>query len=298
MINRLFWNNAEMRLRAGWRILIQIIMISFPLAIFGLLGLYSGDKLAIKMTATALPITFFSIWILGRFIDKRAYSDYGIQIQQKNWWFDYGFGWLAGFLTACSLICILVVFGWADVALSSKLAADPVSFVMALLVSLLAYAGVGIFEELLRTYQIRNITEGLAGTKTGITGAMILGVLLAGLWSVVMHLASNDPLFLVYVLATGVIYGFCFLWTKRAALAMAMHFAWDFTVSSIFQIGSVSEASLFFVTIREMPDSGFEILPMAGMIAKSIGLILILFWIKKREGKIETQKDIARPSLK
>jgi len=100
MKNQLFWNKAEMRLRSGWRILIQIIMVCFPLVIFGALGLYSGKLLAVKMTATALPITLLSIWILGRLIDKRAFSDYGIQLQQKDWWVDYGFGLLAGFLAA------------------------------------------------------------------------------------------------------------------------------------------------------------------------------------------------------
>jgi membrane protease YdiL (CAAX protease family) len=297
MKKQLFWNDAELRLRAGWRILIQVMMISFPLMILGGFGLYSNGNLAIKMTATALPITLFSIWILGKLIDKRAYSDYGIQLKQKKWWSDYGFGWLAGFLAASCFTGMLIFFGWADIVFSGKLAADPASFVIALLISLLAYAGVGIFEELLRTYQIRNITEGLAGTQIGTTGAMIFAVLLAGVWSVIMHIASNNPPFLLYVMVTGVIYGLFFLWTGRAALAMAIHFAWDFTVSSIFQIGSVSEASLFLVTIREIPNSGFEILPMSGMIAKSIGLIIILLWIKKKEGKIETQKDLASPTL-
>ncbi len=286
-----------MRLRSGWRILIQIIMISFPLAIFGLLGVYSGDMLAIKMTATALPITLLSILFLGRYIDKRVYSDYGIQLKQKNWWLDYGFGLLAGFSAASFFTGMLVLFGWADIASSSKLDADPASFVIAFLISLLAYAGVGIFEEILRTYQIRNMTEGLAGTKIGITGAMILAVLLAGLWSVVMHIVSNDLPFLVYILATGVIYGFFFIWTKRAALAMAMHFAWDFTNSSLFQIGSVSEASLFVVTINETPELGFNILSIAGIIAKIIGLIIVVFWIHNREGQIRTKKEIATPSL-
>jgi membrane protease YdiL (CAAX protease family) len=151
---------------------------------------------------------------------------------------------------------MLIIFGWADITFSGNLISDPAAFGIAWLVALLAYAGVGIFEEILRTYQIRNITEGLAGSKTGITGVMIIAVILAGFYSVLMHLASKDPPFLVYVMTTGVIYGLFFLWTGRAALAMAMHFAWDFTVSSIFQIGSISEASLFFVTIREMPNSG------------------------------------------
>jgi hypothetical protein len=79
---------------------------------------------------------------------------------------------------------------------------------------------------------------------------------------------------------------------------MAMHFSWDFTNSSIFQIGSVSEPSLFLVTINNVPDICFDPLSMAGMVAKIMGLILVILWIKKREGKIQTRKEIAKPTLR
>jgi hypothetical protein len=208
---RLFWNDSEKRLRAGWRILIQIVIVSIPLVIFGASGLYSSEWLAIKITATALPITLFSIWFMGRFVDKRAYSDYGIQIQETEWWLDYGFGLLFGFLAASAFSSILMLMGWANTAFSDRFDADHIAFLIAFLISSLAYSGVGVFEEVVPTYQIRNITEGLSGTPSRRTAAMIPAVILAGSYSVVMHLDSKDPSFLIYIMVTGVIYGLFFI---------------------------------------------------------------------------------------
>ena len=59
----------------------------------------------------------------------------------------------------------------------------------------------------MRTYQIRNAVEGLAGTKMPLIGAGLLAVLLGAAWSVVGHISSGNPSFLVYVLVTAVIYG-------------------------------------------------------------------------------------------
>lgn len=172
-----------------------------------------------------------------------------------------------------------------------------------MLVSLLAYMGVGIFEEIIRAYQIRNITEGLAGSRLGASGAMIVGVILAGLWSVVMHTASQDASFLMYVMFTAVIYGFFYIWTGRVALAMAMHFAWDFTNSSIFQVGSMTEPSIFTMKMTGTPLWYSRMLPafhfhdMVGMIAKGLGLVIVVLWIVDREHKIRAKEEIAIPKL-
>ena len=81
MVLKIFWNDTENRIRAGWRIFIQIILIAVPLAILAISGVYSsGDSMTTRVTITVLPITLLSIFILGRYIDKRKFSDYGIQL--------------------------------------------------------------------------------------------------------------------------------------------------------------------------------------------------------------------------
>ena len=297
MRKNIFWNQTEKRLRAGWRILIQILITSVPLTLLGLSGFYLQGNLALRMSLTALPITVLSVIIVSRWIDKRKLTDLGIKLGEKVWWRDYGFGILAGVLSASTLTLLLRIFGWARVLPSNQWRTDLASFIGSLLVALLSYLGVGIFEELMRAYQVRNVVEGLGGSKLGLSGAAILAVLLGGSWSVLAHISRPDPSFLVYVLVTGLIYGLFFLWTKRAALAMAIHFAWDFTNSSIFQLGSTSETSLFFVRLKNIPDLGFDMMTLLGIIAKVFVLLLVLWWIQRKEGKIEVKAGLEVPTL-
>jgi membrane protease YdiL (CAAX protease family) len=296
----LFWNAAENRLRAGWRIAIQVVLIGLPLAILGLLGVYStAATMATRVAFTALPITLLSILVLGRYVDKRRFSDYGLLLRQKEWWADYGFGCLAGFLAAASYVLLLNLLGWAHLSPSRIPRGERASFAAALGISLLTYAAVGVFEELVRSYQIRNITEGLARTRLRLLGATLSAVFLAGAWSVVGHAASGDPSFLVFAFVSAVIYGFFFPWTRRVALAMAMHFAWDFTLSSVFLLGApgAQEATLFVVSLRGVPDAGVNVLPIVGMLPKLLGLALVAAWIWRREGKIKLHRELASPSL-
>jgi membrane protease YdiL (CAAX protease family) len=294
---KIFWNQNENRIRAGWRILIQILLTAIPLAVLGLGGFYSEGNQNLRVALTAGPITVLSVLLCSRFIDKRKISDLGICLGEKGWWSDLGFGTLAGFLSASALILLLKLFGWAEVVLSGQLRFKLGPFIGSFLVALLTYLVVGIFEELMRVYQIKNAAEGLAGTKLSLIGVGLLAVLLGAAWSIVGHLASRDLSFLVYVLVTAVIYGLYFLWTGRAALAVAVHFAWDLTLSSIFQLGATSEASVFYVRLGEMPDLWFEITSLLGITAKMIGLLLVLFWIGRKEGRILIKPRIAASSL-
>jgi len=85
MIKNFFWSKTEKRVRSGWRILIQIVMISTPLSIIAYLGVYSSGQLAItRVMITALPITIISVLLLGQYIDKRKFSDYGITLTKRN----------------------------------------------------------------------------------------------------------------------------------------------------------------------------------------------------------------------
>lgn len=292
-----FWHITEKRLRAGWRILIQILLTAIPLAVLGLGGFYSEGNQNLRVALTAGPITVLSVIFCSRFIDKRKFSDLGIRLGEKDWWSDFGFGILAGFFSATAYVLLLKIFGWGKVILSNQWMRDFLSFAGSLLVGIILYLIVGIFEELMRTYQIKNAVEGLSGTKLSLMVAGLLAVLLGASWSVVGHISSGNPSFLVYVLVTAAIYGLFFLWTGRAALAIAFHFAWDLTLSSIFQLGTTSETSLFYVHISGMPDFPFELSSLLGIAAKIIGLLLVLFWIRRKEDRIQIKPWIVKPAL-
>lgn len=297
MLRNIFLNQAENRIRAGWRILIQILLTAIPLAVLGLGGFYSEGNQNLRVALTAGPITVLSVLICSRFIDKRKISDLGIRLGEKAWWADFGFGILVGFLSAAAFILLLKIFGWGEVILSNQWKRNFLSFAGSILVGIFSYLIVGIFEELMRTYQIKNVVEGLAGKKLTLAGVGLLAVFLGAFWSIVGHVSSGNLSFLVYILVTAVIYGLYFLWTGRAALAIALHFAWDFTLSSIFQLGATSETSLFYVRIRGIPDFPFELSSLLGIAAKMIGFLLVLWWIRKREGEIRIKPGLISPTL-
>lgn len=292
-MQKIFWNKEENRLRAGWRILIQILLAAVPLALLGLGGFYSEGNQNLRVALTAGPITVISVILCSRFLDKRKFSDLGIRLGEKAWWSDFGFGILAGFLSAGAYVLLLKIFGWGEVILSNQWKSNFLSFAGSILLGIFLYLIVGIFEELMRTYQIRNALEGLAGKKLALSGAGLLAVVVGASWSIVAHLASGDLSFLVYLMVTTLIYGLYFLWTGRAALAIAIHFAWDFTLSAIFQLGATSEASLYYLRLGEMPNLAFEITSLLGIVAKIIGFMMVLLWIWKKEGRIQIKSNLS-----
>ena len=296
-MNNVFWSEEEKRLGAGWRILVQILLTAVPLSVLGLSGFYSAGNQNLRVALTAGPITVISVLLCSRLIDKRKISDLGIHLSEKAWWSDLGFGILAGFLSASAYVLLLKVCGWGEVILSKQWKGKGISFAGSILLGIILYLIVGIFEELMRTYQIRNAIEGLAGTKIPLSGAVLLAVFLGAAWSFIGHVSSGNPSFLVYVLVWAVIYGVFFLWTGRVALAMAIHFGCDFTLSSIFQLGSTSEGSLYYVQISRMPDFPFEMSSLLGITAKVIGFLLVLWWVRYREGKIRVKEELVSPTL-
>jgi len=166
---------------------------------------------------------------------------------------------VAALLSASVLVGALAALGWVKITPSSILQGGAMSASAAVLISLVTYAGIGVFEEALRVYQIRNLTEGLAATKVRVGGAMAVAVLFSALSSVIMHMASGNPPFLAYVLVSGAFYGLFFLWTRRSALAIAFHFSWDFAVSTLFLLevnANTDDAAFFLVLLDGGPGLG------------------------------------------
>ena len=292
MLMNFFWNNAEKRVRAGWRILIQALMVMVPLVVLGVSGFYSSGNQIFRVAFTALPLTLGSLVISCRYLDRRPLTDLGISLTLPGWWAEYGFGAFAGFIAGGSLVFLLNILGWASMRVSFQWKTGFLAFLGAFLISLISYLSVGIFEELMRAYQIKNTVEGLYGILSRWAG--FLAVMVGAAWSVIAHVNRNDGLFLTYILVTTFLYGFFYLWTGRAALAMAFHFSWDFTVSSIFQLGSISEVSLYYVRILELPTFTSDPLSVLALVGKIIGFMMVVVWIKRKEGALRMNAELPK----
>src|SRR5580698_8177329 len=90
-----FWNRDERRLRAGWRLVIQFV--TFILAAVAAQGVVVATFGKGTARGTALMAVLYltfeagAAWLVGRFIDRRRFADYGFHVN-RGWCLDFAFG--------------------------------------------------------------------------------------------------------------------------------------------------------------------------------------------------------------
>ena len=99
----LFRNHNERRLRAFWRLLIQLTLFVAGSELLGLMALgvfipWSATFFAAYALLTLL-VALGSVWLAGRFLDRRTFfGGFGLQMYNRGWWFDLAFGLFLGAL--------------------------------------------------------------------------------------------------------------------------------------------------------------------------------------------------------
>jgi hypothetical protein len=115
----LFWNGRERRLRAGWRLLIFLVILLVVAAVEGrvraglagrLPDLYEG---LVRALVFALLIAA-ALYLASRVLDHRGMSDYGFHFNRK-WWTDLGFGLVLGTLLLFGVLAVELAAGWVNV---------------------------------------------------------------------------------------------------------------------------------------------------------------------------------------
>ena len=175
-----FWNDEEERLRALWRLGIQMFLFFmvtlFSGAITFLLG--KDSRWAPAQTVVYLVLGVGLIWLVGWFLDRRRVRDYGYRLT-RDWWTDFGFGMLLGAVLMTGVFACERLAGWIEVtAPLLHEGALPVGKV--LLVSVALYFTVALMEEFLsRGYQLRNLAEGMTGRWVGPRTAIVVAWLIS-----------------------------------------------------------------------------------------------------------------------
>jgi hypothetical protein len=84
-----FWNAAEHRLRAGWRMLLQaaiiyVLTVGSSLGIDAALGERGLATRVLARTSMTLLVITLSIWLGGRLLDRRRFADFGLCFDRAN----------------------------------------------------------------------------------------------------------------------------------------------------------------------------------------------------------------------
>jgi membrane protease YdiL (CAAX protease family) len=289
-----FFINSEGRFRAGWRIFIQFILfMTILLTAQGIQdGAIQNRNAPVYLMGCLIYIggMILLLFVFSRFVDRRPFIDYGLQINQ-GWWIDLIAGLVIGAFTLTAVAIIESGMGWAEFKFALQNALNIPVFVMALL-SLLNMAAVSWGEELtFRGYQLTNLAEGF-GKRFGKKMAVIMALCLSSAFFGIVHLLNPNAglMPVINISLAGLLLGLSYVWSGSLALPLGIHIAWGYVEEFVF--GYANSGQVPANTLMQNTNTGPGVWtggafgPEGGLLIFLLIILdmgLVMLWIKCRK---------------
>ena len=315
-------------MRALWRLLFQVVLYFFVQAILGVvavvvltlvsgglpvlgsggIGLGSSPIALVLGGLISLVSALVSVWVAGRFLDRRRFSSFGLDLD-RDWWLDLGFGLLLGAILMTGIFLVELAAGWIRITgtLATQDASSPL--LLAILVPLFLFLCVGFGEELVsRGYHLKNMAEGLNYPSLGgPRGAILLAWVLSSSVFGVAHVLNPGATLVstVNIAFAGLLLGVGYVLTGRLAISIGLHITWNFFQGNVFgfPVSGMDGIGASFIEINQGGPTlftGGDFGPEAGLMdiaATVVGSLLILLWVRLRAGSATLEPSIADPPL-
>ena len=265
--------------------------------------LTGSPTLALIGSIAALMGVLLSVWLAGRFLDRRPFADFGFHLS-GGWWLDLFFGMALGALLMTVIFLVELSFGWITVTGTFQTLVPGTPFALTMLIPTTLFLCIGVYEELLfRGYQLRNAAEGLNLPVVGPRNAVILAWVLSSAFFGYLH--ANNPNATLSstfnVALAGVMLGLGYVLTGELAIPIGLHITWNFFQGSVFGFpvsGLGPVGATFLSTDQGGPElwTGGPFGPEAGLLgpaAMILGGLLIALWVGLRNGKLAIHTPIA-----
>ena len=287
-LKNIFLSPDEPRLRAGWRLVIQTIVLialafcaGIPISLLFLipgLELPDGLFLALNQVIELIAITG-SVFLAVRFLDKRSISSIGLKFDKWT-----GLDIVAGIVITFFMMGFIYLIQWALGWLTFDGFAwetDDLLTVLGGAVGMfIVFTLVGWNEELLsRGYHLQTLASGLN---------LFWGVLISSAVFGVLHLGNPNA---TWISAAGIFFAGLFLatgylTTRQLWLSIGLHIGWNFFEGVVFgfPVSGLDIYRLMHITVDgpELwtggafgPEAGLVVLP--GLV---LGVVLILVYGK------------------
>jgi membrane protease YdiL (CAAX protease family) len=308
-IASVFWNGGERRPRALWRMVGLVVLVA-------VISVISQVMLSLFVSPDYVPASFsgqiqlnivfvVAVWLAVRFLDRRKFSETGIQ-SGKNWWLDFGFGLALGAILMTAIFLIEMAAGWLTVIETFKIAESGPSFALSILIPAAFFLTVGIAEELVfRGYFLLNIAEGFNLKRINPRNALIAAWVLTSAIFAVAHAANPNATVVstANILMAGLWFGLPYVLTGSLAISIGTHITWNFFQGNVFGF-PVSGTTFFpttFVAIEQSgpsawtgglfgPEGG-----LLGLFGFVVGAVLTVLWLRVRYGRLAFVETIPNP---
>jgi len=283
----IFLSPDEPRLRAGWRLLIQTILmfiLSIPIgiAVFAsatTLGLRLGNFLLNQIGE--LLIFTGSIFIVRRLLDKRSISSLGLTLNIQILW-DILIGIGITFVMMGTIFAAMLLLGWSKFESFAWQTESIFNVIANTVAFLVIFIFVGWNEELLsRGYHLQTIASG-----TNLFWGVIISSSVFGL----LHLGNPNATWVsaVGIFFAGLFLAYGYVRTKQLWLSIGLHIGWNFFEGVVFGF-PVSGLDIYPLTYIKItgpeiwtggafgPEAGLIVLP-----ALVLGAALIYLYTRPR----------------
>ncbi len=305
------------RLRALWRLAIQyvafrvLVTLLFSVLAVALSLTVSGSR-SVVADSPAIPLAsgvaglvgaLLSVWLAGRFLDRRPFSDFGFHLG-GGWWLDLLFGMALGAFLITVVFSVELGLGWVEVVGAFETLGTNGPFLLSMLLPVAMYLCVGFYEEtVFRGYQLKNAAEGLNYPAFGARGAVLLAWVLSSVFFGILHADNPNATFVstLNIVLAGLMLGFGYVISGQLAIPIGLHVTWNFFQGAVYGFpvsGFGPFGATFLATRQTGPDlwTGGPFGPEAGLLAPVVmllGISLIALWTRLRTGKISLHSPIA-----
>jgi uncharacterized protein len=320
----LFLDRSTGRLRALWRLGIQfwaywvLVQLIFSLVVVAWLLVESGGRmpsggldtlvvpdspaLPLVSSVVGLVVAILTVWLAGRFLDKRPLSAFGFRLG-AGWWLDLFFGMVLGALLMSAVFLVELGLGWVEVTGSFETQGGA-PFVISMLFPAAAFVCVGVSEEtVFRGYQLKNASEGLNYPSLGPRGAILLAWVLSSVFFAVLHADNPNatPISTLNIVLAGLMLGFGYVLTGELAIPIGLHITWNFFQGAVYGF-PVSGFGAFGPALLATEQGGPELWtggsfgPEGGLLIPAVmllGMSLVALWARLRTGKVSLHVPLA-----
>ncbi len=318
-----FVEEGEGRLRALWRLAIQfwaywvLVQLVFSLVVVTWLLAGSGGRTSSGgLDTSALPgsptlplvsgvaglvVAILTVWLAGRFLDRRPFSEFGFRLG-AGWWFDLLFGMVLGALLMTAVFLVELGLGWVEVTGSFETQGGA-PFVISILFPAASFVCVGVSEEtVFRGYQLKNAAEGLNYPSLGPRGAILLAWVFSSVFFAVLHADNPNatPTSTLNIVLAGLMLGFGYVLSGELAIPIGLHITWNLFQGAVYGF-PVSGLGSFGATLLATEQGGPELWtggpfgPEGGLLVPAVmllGMSLIALWTRLRTGKVSLHTPI------
>jgi uncharacterized protein len=283
LLSIIFNSPSEPRLRAGWRLLIQTILLIILAIIAGRFLSWkpiADSKLRLRELAELFAFAG-SIYLARRFLDKRSFASLGFKVDRFVV-YDILAGFVITFVLLGLIFVVLRALNWLQLE-SFAWNTDSGQVILSQTVPyFMIFILVGVSEELLyRGYYLQTLTSGRD---------LFWGLILSSTIFGIEHLSNPNATWVGAVGdgLLGVFFAYGYIRTKQLWLPIGLHIGWNLFDSTIFgfPVSGWSIYSLIHINLSGPEvwtgggfgtEAGVIVLP-----AIALGIALIYFYTRRR----------------